>query len=563
MRLKETDVHCQALEHLGLVASVIRSTGLIEKIDARIPVSTSKGAKLSIGQRIAAMILNGLGFTNDRLYMFPSFLEGKPVARLLGEGLMAEDFNDDSLGRALDLVYEYSPTALFSELAFEIGIQEGLIGASAHFDTTSLSLYGEYEQETVIEESEADKLKTPDEKERKPIEVTHGYSKANRPDLKQVVLTLATTGAANYPIWMEGCSGNTSDKAVLQASAKRMQAFCKQLEQAPSFLYVGDSAMYERCVKEAGELRWLSRVPERLNEAKKWIRTPDDQLSWTALEDGYRMAPLSGASYGDVPQRWIVIHSEHARIREEKTLQRHIKKEAEASTKLLWHIGNQDFACEKDALKTGIDANKKLKYHKMTWQTIPVEKHQKPGRPKAGAPLHITGYKLVGELRQDEERITELLREKGRFILASNELNKEQLPDDLFLSEYKGQIKTEQGFRFIKSDAFEVDSVFLKKPSRIEALMMVMTLCLMVYAIAQETLRKALAEAPEPLEIKHKPKNQPVTMTRVFKLFRNVQLLTIQGVEGVQELVTNLSSVLKRIIGYFGKHCELMYASSA
>ena len=75
MRLKETDVDCQAIEHLGLDASVMQSTGLIEKIDARIAVSASKGSKLSIGQRIAAMILNGLGFTNDRLYMFPSFLE--------------------------------------------------------------------------------------------------------------------------------------------------------------------------------------------------------------------------------------------------------------------------------------------------------------------------------------------------------------------------------------------------------------------------------------------------------------------------------------------------------
>ena len=49
------------------------------------------------------------------------------------------------------------------------------------------------------------------------------------------------------------------------------------------------------------------------------------------------------------------------------------------------------------------------------------------------------------------------------------------LPDADLLPEYKKQYKTEHGFAFIKGDTFEVASIFLKTPSRIEALMMVMT----------------------------------------------------------------------------------------
>ena len=114
-----------------------------------------------------------------------------------------------------------------------------------------------------------------------------------------------------------------------------------------------------------------------------------------------------------------------------------------------------------------------------------------------------------------------------------------------------------------QSDTFEVDSVFLKKPSRIEALMMVMTLCLMIYAIAQNTLRKAIEQSPEPLEIKYAPKKQSLTMTRVFKLFRSVQCLTISINNEIQVLITNLTPTLKKIIGFFGSNAELMYASSA
>ena len=150
MILKEENVGSQVLDHLGLVASVIKDIELIEKIDQRIPVSKEKGAKLTIGQRIAAMIVNGLGFMDDRLYMFPKFLENKPVNRLFGDTISASDFNDDSLGRGLDAVFDFGVTSLFSELAFDIGVNQKLLGRSAHFDTTSLSVYGEYQCDHVI-----------------------------------------------------------------------------------------------------------------------------------------------------------------------------------------------------------------------------------------------------------------------------------------------------------------------------------------------------------------------------------------------------------------------------
>jgi transposase len=260
MILQEENTQGQELNHLGLVSAVISRLKLVEKIDARIPVSKESGAKVSMGQRVSAIILNGLGFTDDRLYLFPAFLENKPVERLLGPGLSAADFNDDALGRCLDAISDYGVTPLFSEIAFEIGVAEKLLGLSAHFDTTSLTVFGDYEEAPSFVGFETGNIET-------HFNITHGHSKAHRPDLKQMVLNLATTGAG-FPIWMEPHSGNASDKKVLEAGASRMQAFCQQLKNAPSFLYVGDSAFYERCVKTRVEFKWLSRVPERLSEAK-------------------------------------------------------------------------------------------------------------------------------------------------------------------------------------------------------------------------------------------------------------------------------------------------------
>lgn len=44
------------------------------------------------------MVINGLGFANQRLYLVPQFFEGKPVESLIGAGVKPADLNDDTLG---------------------------------------------------------------------------------------------------------------------------------------------------------------------------------------------------------------------------------------------------------------------------------------------------------------------------------------------------------------------------------------------------------------------------------------------------------------------------------
>ena len=281
-RLTSNQVKSQVVDHLGLVAATISKLGLVEKTDALLPVSKEKGAKISMGQRLAAMVLNGLGFMDDRLYMFPDFLANKPVERLLGENLKAAYFNDDALGRFLDEVYDYGVNKFFIELAFDVGVEQKLLGKSAHFDTSTLSVYGDYAE-----------VPSAMGKEKDPFHITYGYSKAHRPDLKQRVINLATTGASGFPIWMEAHSGHASDKRIMQSAAKRMRTFSKTLKKAPDFLYVGDSAFYENSVKHGGDMKGLSRVPERLREAKALLYRPDERFTWKTHSEGYRIAAVS------------------------------------------------------------------------------------------------------------------------------------------------------------------------------------------------------------------------------------------------------------------------------
>jgi len=570
----EDQIKGKVLDHLGLVAAAIERLGLVHRIDKALPVSEEKGAKVTMGQRVAAMILNGLGFMDTRLYMFTEFMENKAVERLIGEGVSAEHFTDDALGRCLDSIYEYGPTRLFSQLAFEIGSKLNLFGKSAHFDSTTLSVEGDYIEDEVKENKEQQTEKAEgnksckeqemqlSEEPSKDLVVTYGYSKDGRRDLKQVVLNLATTGAASFPIWMESHSGNASDKKILQEAAQRMQNFCNKLEGSPNFLYVADSAAYENCVKKGGELRWISRVPETIKAAKEILQQPDESFVWSEKDDkGYRQCFIENKR-GGVHQRWCIVHSAQAHKKEIKTLEKVIRKEQESLEKKLEKLGKKRFSDIEKAREALEKLKAPLKFHSVSEVFETVSQHKKRGRPKEGDLPEIVGYQVKGTLQAEEGKIELKRNQKGRFIIATNELDRDVLPDHQLLPEYKEQSKTESGFRFIKDDTFEVSSVFLKKSSRISALMMIMTLCLMVYSYAQYHLRECLKKANEYLPDSLGKLTQNASIQRTFRLFQGVQVLSIQLQDYIQELVINLNDLLRRIIIYFGPKAKNIYGLS-
>src|SRR5438067_12790408 len=137
-----TDIYVnERLDHLGIVAGVCQEIGLAAWLDAQDPGNRQQ---VSVGTATVAMILNGLGFANRQLYLVPQFFANKPLEQLLGEGITADMLNDDSLGRALDWLYEHDVTTLFAGLALQARQRFGIQAKQVHIDTTSFSVNGEY-----------------------------------------------------------------------------------------------------------------------------------------------------------------------------------------------------------------------------------------------------------------------------------------------------------------------------------------------------------------------------------------------------------------------------------
>jgi transposase len=100
--MSETETYkCETLEHLGLVAGMFDELGVSELVDEMVPQDLSQ-RKGSVGQALKAMVLNGPGFANRRLYLMPEFFRNKPTQRLVGAGISPKHLNYDALGKALD-----------------------------------------------------------------------------------------------------------------------------------------------------------------------------------------------------------------------------------------------------------------------------------------------------------------------------------------------------------------------------------------------------------------------------------------------------------------------------
>lgn len=90
------------------------------------------------------------------------------------------------------------------------------------------------------------------------------------------------------------------------------------------------------------------------------------------------------------------------------------------------------------------------------------------------------------------------------------------------LATYKAQQTVERGFRFLKSPEFLTSSLYLKKPERIEALLMVMTCSLMIYAALEHRIRKGLvAQGRSVPDMKKKPTQKP-TARWIFLCFGGI-----------------------------------------
>ena len=529
------------IQHLGIIAGVCKEIRLAELIDSQV---SNGDRKVTVGEAVVAMVLNAMGFTGRPLYLTPRFYESRPVDRFIREDLCSKDFHDYSLGTALDTLYEAGITELFFSVASEVLKDQGIDTRFAHLDSTTFSVYGEYN-------SEAEEIP------EGVIHITKGYSKDHAPELNQVVAQMISVNKTSLPIWIEALSGNSSDKKSFKET---VQAFGKQFSREKMPYMVADSAFYTAStIASCGEaFRWVSRVPESIKEVKELYQTIK-RSKMTPAGGGYWYTPVE-STYADVPQRWLVIYSEKAYEREMKTFQKNLEKNLDKKQKELKHLRNSSFACEADAEKAADAFKGKLKHLGFAYRVYEKQYYEGKGRPKAGSTPVSTSWFIEGELVPDEQSIENESRKKGMFVVATNETDRTMLSDLKMLEVYKDQnVSVERGFRFLKDPLFYADRLFLKKPERVMALIMIMTLSLLVYSLAEMRIRASLKDKGNHIwDQKKRPTDRP-TARWVFTIFEDVLLLYTHTDEGCTVQAMNFRQEHEIVLKSLGVLYQKMY----
>jgi transposase len=476
------------VQHLPIVKAYADKIGLVETINQLVPTEMA----IDPGTIVLGMILDTLSGRSP-LYRLEEFFTHQDTALLLGKAVPPEAFQDDTVGRILERLYATGTMKVFTACAVRADRVFGFDKRYVHFDTTSITVYGEYRPPEEAGESEV------------PFQITYGYSKDKRPDLKQFVLSTLCVDRA-VPLWGKPEDGNASDKTVNNTLLSNIATFLAQHGVAPgAYIYVADAALVtEDNLAALGDTLFITRLPATYNECGRLIAEAVAHHTWedvgilahtkptknrpvTSYKASEGQVTLYGTSY-----RAVVVHSSAQDKRRQQRLARDIQTSYSTIQTAAQTAEQQEYFCRADAEAAAARRRAvPAVYHRLE-VTVAERPVYGRGRPSLQKPRPITAmrYRLKTAMRPQTERIARLEEEAGCFVLLTNVPTTGDLAHSArdVLTVYKDQHGTEQNYGFLK-DPVIVNSLFLKKPERIEALGLILLLALLLWRLMERAMR--------------------------------------------------------------------------
>ncbi len=516
--------------HLPVVAQFCKRIGLADVINAAVPTQMA----LDVGTVVQLMVLDTLSGRSP-LYRLERFASSVDTGLLLGKNIPAVAFNDTTLGRAMDVMYAVGTEQLFSQVAFRAAMSFplDLDMRHVHFDTTSVNVWGDY---PLCNEEEGQ------------LQVTNGYSKDHRPDLKQFLVKMLCIHH-NIPI-VGGCeSGNTSDKTINNAVLTNLSKYmAKHGLGKGAFVYVADSAMVtSNNLKALGDNLFITRLPFSYKEAERVVLDAVRKGKWTeveaqALSSGtrkvtshkaakYRVCDMA-VTLGEKAYRAVVVHSDAHDKRRQKKLEHRLRESRESAERALKRASKVEYFCREDATAAAEKlSSEKTPYHSCQC-TVAEKVTYARGRPPKNGERKVSRirYTLTGEVVQRSDEVARIKEASGCFVLLTNTPTAGEMAHSptAVLMAYKEQQGIERNFGFLK-DPLIVNDIFLKRPDRIEVLGFILLTSLLVWNLMEYVMRQHLKRTASTVPgWDRKPTQTPTSFMMTTK-FKGVLVVELHG----------------------------------
>lgn len=544
-----TIIDVKRLDHLPLVAACMRHLEIAKTIDELIPPHPLN--HVTTGECVEALVLTIL--TGEHaLYNVSKVLSQYDISIIFQKEVDPNWFHDNRLGNSLDDLKTAGLDNLYSAVISKAIIKHSLGLSHLHFDTTSLSLHGEYNTD-----------------EKTPL-AAYGYSKEHRPDLKQILFGMTVTQDGNVPITGRITSGNTSDSTENRFNITSLRNIVPDLSGS---ILAADSKFFSAPTLELAyqnNLSFVTLVPKTVGIRNELVKD-DGDFKLLLTKEGRKKGTFEEyRGYSVIrpyvyenekgekverTMRFLVVESTTLEKKKGKKIDAGISAEEEELTKIASSLKKKIFACEKDAKNEAsqIKDKKKVLYHSLNLDVkkieVPVERGR--GRPRNDEKVRTSDkWVIEPSFSLDNKKVNERKKSESRYVLVTDILDKEKLPDDEFLKVYKGQAGVEMNFKWAKNPA-AVAPIFLNTQDRILALGFVYLIALMVYTLMERLIRKKLKEEGEVIKGNKGMTDNPTGQV-LFKNLRGISTAIFAVGSKIYKSITNLTNMHRLIVSLFG-----------
>jgi transposase len=435
--------------------------------------------------------------------------------------------NDDRVGRCLDRLFDADIPSLTLAVVAHAVQEFGVVLDELHNDSTTITFHGDYE--------DADRERT--WRGRLRLAVTWGHNKDHRPDLKQLLYILTVSGDGAVPVQFRVESGNATDDRSHRAT---WELLC-QLTGRRDFLYVADCKL--ATAENLAHLhqhggRFLSVLPRtRAEDAAFRVALRDGQARWRHVhdkldDDGHvvdrfsvhqpEMTSVEGYRlvwYHSTRKAELDAVTRHHRIERASGRLAELRQKLASPRTRYRERAKVAQAVEAILRDGGVEGGIEVAIEQRTTQRYRQERRGRPGPETRYVKREDTRFDLTYRIAHD--RLAEEALCDGIFPLITNVV---ALSERELLLAYKQQPRIETRFAQLKTD-FVVAPVYLKETSRIQALLCVYFFALLVEALLERELRRAMDGAgieSLPLYPEGRACRRP-TARRVIELFEEVQ----------------------------------------
>jgi transposase len=542
-------VQVDRLGPLPLVNHVLDRLGLPALLEQDVPTPPARCA-LSYARGLG-VVLRSIIVEREPIYRQQELTRAFTPA---GFGLTAAEaaaLRDDQLGRALDRLFAADRGTLLTAVVVAAVQQFGVRLAELHNDSTTVSFTGQYREAR----GRAVRGK------RAPA-ITYGHSKQHRPDLKQLLVILTTSADGGVPVQFRCADGNTADDTT---HIETWETLC-QLAGRRDFLYVADCKL---CTGEQMDYldrrqgRFVTVLPRsRYEDAefREWIltHTPEWDEVWNrphprrreGPRDIWRVFRFPLPSRESWPVSWVwstllALHQDQAR---RERLTRASQELDEVQRALAGPRPRRRTREAVEAHVRGILARLQVtRYLHVQVLDAPEYRYRQEQRGRPGPATRyrrITRERFRLDWHTDEDALAHDRASDGMFPLVTNDRT---LTPRAVLEAYKRQPVIERRFAELKT-VHEIAPVFLKNEGRIEAFFFLYFLALLVQALIEREVRRAM-QREGIVELALYPEargSRRPTAEQILRLFSLVERHTVLAGDQILHVVEPALTPLQR-----------------